>query len=333
MSVLQLFAAAFIHTAFGIGAVLAFLITICPVFWVYVFIYWVAWRFRYGYPNENVRPILTYHKVEPKLELGGTRRSPGRFRRQMARLRINGWRTTNLEDYIGFLRGETDLPEKVFQISFDDGFSGVLENAAPIMADYGYSGSVHIVTDFVGKDSNWEPWPNKGRYRHLNWEEIRRLAESGWEVGSHGISHRSFLLLDDAELKRELRESKAIIEDNLGRPCDYISLPYGHADKRIVNAAAAAGYSACLGLYVERRNDEDAVRLLHRTAVYVIDGPKAVSAKVGDFGKFMWGVEDLKGRMGGWYADLALRLSLGKKAPQDLIRGRDIYMKGKKGLI
>jgi len=30
---------------------------------------------------------------------------------------------------------------------------------------------------------------------------------------------------------------------------------------------------------------------------------------------------------------LALRLSLGKKAPKDFPRGRDIYMDGKKGLI
>ncbi len=251
----------------------------------------------------------------------------------MARLRVNGWRTVSIEDYIASLRGETDLPKHVFHISFDDGFSGVLEHAAPIMANYGFSGSVHIVTNLVGENSYWEPWPNKGRYRHLTWDEIRELADMGWEIGSHGVSHRSFLLLDDTELKREMVESKAIIEDKLGRPCDVISVPYGHADKRIVNAAAAAGYSACLGLYVERRNDEDNVRLLHRTAVYVIDGPKAVSAKVGDFGKFLWGVEDLKGRMGGWYADLVFRLSLGKKAPKDLIRGRDIYMNGRKGLI
>jgi len=119
----------------------------------------------------------------------------------------------------------------------------------------------------VGKDSYREPWPNKGRYRHLDWDEIRELAELGWEVGSHGVSHRSFLLLDDAELKREMHDSKAIIEDKLGRPCDYLSLPYGHADKRIVNAAAAAGYTACLGLYGERGNNAEAIRLLHLLAL------------------------------------------------------------------
>ena len=43
-------------------------------------------------------PILCYHKVDPRLELGVTRISPGRFARQVERLARDGWRTLTLAE-------------------------------------------------------------------------------------------------------------------------------------------------------------------------------------------------------------------------------------------
>jgi polysaccharide deacetylase family protein (PEP-CTERM system associated) len=51
---------------------------------------------------------------------------------------------------------------------------------------------------------------------------VRRVAEAGHEVASHGFSHRRVTDLTPAEFRREVRDSKTVIEDITGRPV------YGH---------------------------------------------------------------------------------------------------------
>ncbi len=72
------------------------------------------------------------------------------------------------------------------------------------------------------------------------------LAENGWEVGSHTLSHPLLPNLSSAELARELELSRAWIAERLDR-CETIAYPYGRADERVVAAAEKAGYlSACI---------------------------------------------------------------------------------------
>lgn len=79
-------------------------------------------------------------------------------------------------------------------------------------------------------------------------DELRKLVERGVEVGSHTISHLHLSRLDDAELDRELRDSKLRLEDELARPCRYLAYPYGDQDGRVRAAARRAGYEAAFGL-------------------------------------------------------------------------------------
>jgi len=49
-------------------------------------------------------------------------------------------------------------------------------------------------------------------------EVVRRIAGSGHEIASHGMSHRMICRLTRAELRRELVESRELLEDISGRP-------------------------------------------------------------------------------------------------------------------
>jgi polysaccharide deacetylase family protein (PEP-CTERM system associated) len=48
---------------------------------------------------------------------------------------------------------------------------------------------------------------------------VRRIAEQGHEVASHGQWHRRVTTLSAAEFRDDLRESKAVLEDVSGQPC------------------------------------------------------------------------------------------------------------------
>ena len=57
-------------------------------------------------------------------------------------------------------------------------------------------------------------------------EELYELKKNGWEIGSHGVTHRSLLRLNDEELTMELEESKRILENKFG-PITSYAYPYG----------------------------------------------------------------------------------------------------------
>lgn len=81
-------------------------------------------------------------------------------------------------------------------------------------------------------------------YRPLTWPQVRRLSDEGFEIGSHTLSHPHLARVDDARLRRELTESRAVLEAKLGRPVLRVSYPYGSVDARTPRAAAEAGYAS-----------------------------------------------------------------------------------------
>jgi peptidoglycan/xylan/chitin deacetylase (PgdA/CDA1 family) len=82
-----------------------------------------------------------------------------------------------------------------------------------------------------------------------DWDQVRRLTGpgTGLSVGSHGHSHRKLAGLDSDSQRRELVESKRIIEDRLGREVAALAYPYGWPGSYTAETkalAAGAGYRA-----------------------------------------------------------------------------------------
>jgi peptidoglycan/xylan/chitin deacetylase (PgdA/CDA1 family) len=78
----------------------------------------------------------------------------------------------------------------------------------------------------------------------MTWDELADL-----DVGSHGVTHAHLTRLSDDELRREVEDSKAEIEDQLGRPCVEFAYPYGEHDERVRAAVRRAGYERAYGLH------------------------------------------------------------------------------------
>lgn len=127
---------------------------------------------------------------------------------------------------------------RVLAVSFDDGHISVLNEALPVLSRHGLVGSVFPRLDELGRPGS------------LALSDLELLVSAGWEVGSHTLTHPLTLTtLTDGELRRELSESKSEWERLLGIPCRSIAYPCGHADDRVIAAAAAAGYEAGAGVF------------------------------------------------------------------------------------
>ena len=141
-------------------------------------------------------------------------------------------------------------------VTFDDAYLSVLELAKPIMDRLGLVGTVFVPTDYPERDEpmawpgidHWVGGPHEAELRPMNWEQLRRLAEEGWEIGSHTCSHPHLTELDIDSLDRELIVSRTECERHLGRPCLTVAYPYGDYDERVAAAAGRAGYQAACTL-------------------------------------------------------------------------------------
>jgi peptidoglycan/xylan/chitin deacetylase (PgdA/CDA1 family) len=78
----------------------------------------------------------------------------------------------------------------------------------------------------------------------LRADDLRRLKPHLVEWGSHTVDHSTLPLSSDAELTRELSESRAMIADAAGRAPAAFAFPNGLYDERSMRASALAGYEA-----------------------------------------------------------------------------------------
>lgn len=78
----------------------------------------------------------------------------------------------------------------------------------------------------------------------MTWEEVKRLQEEyNCTIGSHCLEHficDSFQ--EKSEIKRQITDSKAIIEQKLNTPCWYFAYPNGNICETALQATQEAGY-------------------------------------------------------------------------------------------
>jgi peptidoglycan/xylan/chitin deacetylase (PgdA/CDA1 family) len=149
-------------------------------------------------------------------------------------------------------------------VTFDDAFATVGSLGLPVLRDLGVPATVFVPTAFPDSHGplvwpgmeQWPGGPHAGELRCLGWDELAGLAERGWEIGSHTVTHPRLTQLDDERLTAELADSKRAVEAHLGRTCSSIAYPYGDEDARVVAAARRAGYAAAAALPSRPHGDE-----------------------------------------------------------------------------
>ncbi len=78
--------------------------------------------------------------------------------------------------------------------------------------------------------------------RVMSWGDVRDLVARGHEVASHGLTHQPLATCDERTQRRELSESKRLLETELGGPVTGFSYPNGSFDDAVVGSAREAGY-------------------------------------------------------------------------------------------
>ena len=220
--------------------------------------------------------VLCYHAVSDDWPSSLAVR-PGQLRAHVAGLLSRGYRPATFTEAV---RGRGLLA-----VTFDDAFHTVGSLALPVLRELGVPATVFVPTAFPdgGGPLTWpgiEHWPggpHEDELRCLTWGELADLADLGWEIGSHTVTHPRLTTIDDRRLSWELAHSKRTVEARLQRPCSSIAYPYGDEDARVVAAARQAGYLAAAAL-PSRPHADEALRW-PRVGAYRRDNRLRLAAK------------------------------------------------------
>jgi len=211
-------------------------------------------------------PVLAWHKVERRHELGVTRISPRRFAKQIERLARAEWKTLGLDEVIACAIGERVAAPNELAITFDDGYRGLREHAFPVLEAHGFRATCFVITEYAGKLNRWDVAYGGRRFAHLAWRDMRAWQGRGIEFASHTATHPRLTRCSSDEVRGELERSRAAIARALDVETPAVSYPFGAAGEREERFAREAGYRAGFGI---ARAWGGSVMSLARVPVYV----------------------------------------------------------------
>jgi peptidoglycan/xylan/chitin deacetylase (PgdA/CDA1 family) len=167
------------------------------------------------------------------------------FREQIGWLSRRGYRSLTLDQAAAALQGGDGARGRSVVITFDDGYRCVVEHAVPVLAEFGMTATMFVVTNAVDTTTDWYVQGGGRRFEHASWAELERAAARGFTIGSHTVSHRSLVDASESVVADELGASKETIEKRLGA-CRHFAYPFGAHGDATVEAVRRAGYTtAC----------------------------------------------------------------------------------------
>jgi len=117
-------------------------------------------------------------------------------------------------------------------LTFDDGLISDYEMALPLMRKSNIKASFYITAKNIGKTG------------YCDKAQLIEMADVGMEIGSHGLTHRYLTLMPKEEVKSEIRESKDIIEQIIGKAINSYAAVGGHFQDWMVDYAFRTGYQS-----------------------------------------------------------------------------------------
>ncbi|MCM8763342.1 MAG: polysaccharide deacetylase family protein, partial [Candidatus Omnitrophica bacterium] len=214
--------------------------------------------FIYIYKSHYVAPILMYHSVclkpNPKDKLTV---SVDAFQRQMDFLKRNRYNVLPLENLVSLIKEKKRIPPKTIALTFDDGYKDNYTYAFAILKKYHFPATIFVIVNEIGRSDR------------LSWDEIKEMRDSGLiSIGSHTLGAEPLVnLQSEEEIKREIFDSKKILEKKLGQQITSFSYPEGRFNSQIRRLVIDAGYKLAVATSPGKKFSCDDIFVLKRLRI------------------------------------------------------------------
>ena len=176
--------------------------------------------------------ILMYHYIGKSDDVNDSPYwvSEQSFTQQMQFLRRRGFCSISLDDLVGYLYHDMEIPKKSVVITFDDGHVSFYEKARKPLVENGFSATMFLIADRIGQEG------------FMDKNQIRDMQDEGFHFESHSLTHAIITKLSINSMKKEVYESKRVIEEVTGRSVRYFCYRGGHYNEQAKELIRQAGY-------------------------------------------------------------------------------------------
>lgn len=215
-----------------------------------------------------------YHAVEDRARPAAYKHfyvTAREFAWQMHALKRAGYTAVTFAQLADALGGRSPLPARPVVLTFDDGCLNLKTNAHPLLRTLGFPYTVFLVAGKVGTTNDWVASEGYQPTPLLGWQDIREMqVDGGVSFQAHTLTHPRLTRLPAGDVRRELGESKNVLEQALQAPAEVLCYPYGDVDDRVAEQAREAGYGLAVTTQTGRvRAQDDRLRLPRLSVIHV----------------------------------------------------------------
>ncbi|HJV47467.1 MAG TPA: polysaccharide deacetylase family protein [Bacillota bacterium] len=201
--------------------------------------------------------VLTYHHFDEK-ESTYTM-TPQRFHEHLQILKNDHYNVISMDDFIGFLNGQFEVPPNAVLITIDDGYHSVYKYAFPELLKQGFTATTFLIVGSIGNTTYTPPF--------MTWDEVKEMAKNGFSFYSHTydlhdlkanengqmvstLANRIFLpdqkrLETEDEyvtkVKTDLAKAEQVLKDQLGNTKSMLCFPHGNYNREVIDLAQQVG--------------------------------------------------------------------------------------------
>lgn len=203
--------------------------------------------------------VLMYHRVNDKNRAGNLDVPIKNFEMQMKYLANKNYNTLSLNEFKELLyeKKRVSANEKNVLITFDDGWKDNYTNAFPVLKKNSLMGTVFLISQNLDENNP----------KFLNIKEINEMQDYGIDFGSHTLSHEELPQIEPEKAKKEISESKLLLEKLLRKEIISFCYPRGKLNSKIVSYVAKAGYELAFTICPGKNTPQTNPLMLKRTEI------------------------------------------------------------------
>ncbi len=180
-------------------------------------------------------PVFVYHYVEINQDKKDTTRdslniNPYVFEQQMLTLQKAGYKFIWPSELDQFMEDTSD--QKYVMITFDDGYATF------------YNQTYHFIKKNNLKVVNYLIYNKLGYLNYMTKDQVRDILKDGLvEFGSHTLDHPDLVYISRDEARRQIIDSKTLLEKEFGIKINSFCYPYGYYVPELIPFVEEAGYT------------------------------------------------------------------------------------------
>ena len=181
-------------------------------------------------------PVFVYHDIvndKSQIEYDYMQTTTETFEKPLTGLTRLGYKPITYQDLVEYKEGKKAIYKRSYIVTFDDGYTGIYENAYKIAKKYNIPMTSFVIDDCVGTPG------------YYTWEQAKEMHDSGLiSIYSHGLTHCKYNEVSPEDLVKQTNKAYDNLRNNLQDPnlLKVFTYPYGLYTNEELDALGKEGY-------------------------------------------------------------------------------------------